>query len=123
MGEKNLPIFVNDDGWSWDVAATQQLLPQIHIGVQMSFLKVTLGHLYIQRGREMLTRIVCVTIMCSHQHDIFVFVHVCTVIGPPRPCPGCDVYTDLIPDFPQPLTLMSSTTIALSGIVNPNSFR
>lgn len=69
--------------------------------------------------------------MCWHEHDTVGIVHVCaraltaanTVTGPLRACPGCDVYTDWIPDFPQPLTLMSSTTIALSGIVNPNSLR
>lgn len=43
--KKCLPVFVDDDGWPWDVVATQQLLPQIYTGVQIPFLKVTLGHL------------------------------------------------------------------------------
>lgn len=50
LGEKKiLPVFVNDDGWSLDVAATLQLLPQIHTGVQIPFFKVTLGHLNIKK--------------------------------------------------------------------------
>lgn len=34
-----------------------------------------------------------------------------------------DLHNEVMPDFPQPLTLMSSTTMGLSGMVNPNSFR
>lgn len=45
-----------------------------------------------------------------------------TVTGFSFLCPVFGLNTDLIPDFPQPLTLMSSTMMGLSGMVNPNSF-
>lgn len=51
-----LPVFVNDDGWSLDVVTTWQLLPQIHTGVQVTFLKVTLGHLQRRIRDKMATR-------------------------------------------------------------------
>ena len=47
----------------------------------------------------------------------------CTVTGFAFPSPVFALTTDWMPDFPEPLTLMSSTMIGRSGMVKPNSFR
>ena len=49
------------------------------------------------------------------QHELvefMSFVTLFTVTGLACLCPIFGLYTDLIPDFPQPLTLMSSTMMA-----------
>lgn len=46
-----------------------------------------------------------------------------TVVALRIPDPILVLVTDLIPDFPEPLTLMSSTMIGRSGMVKPNSCR
>lgn len=47
-----MPVFINDDCWSLETLTTGKVLPQIHTGVQVTFFKVTLGHLQNQNQKR-----------------------------------------------------------------------
>jgi len=49
----SLPVLVDDDGRSLDAVTARKLLPQVHAGVQVTALKVTLGLL---RGHTKVTQ-------------------------------------------------------------------